>query len=92
MKKYIYSLKRIILIGIASCMLTSAKAGLPFFPSDVAISSKGEIWMTEKGNKALGIFSVDGKSRRASIPLNATPTGLILKGSKACHKKEDKLC
>lgn len=83
MKKYIYSLKRIILIGIASCMLTSAKAGLPFFPSDVAISSKGEIWMTEKGNKALGIFSADGKSRRASIPLNATPTGLILKGSKA---------
>lgn len=83
MKKYIYSLKRIILIGIASCMLTSAKADLPFFPSDVAISSKGEIWMTEKGNKALGIFSADGKSRRASIPLNATPTGLILKGSKA---------
>lgn len=83
MKKYIYSLKRIILIGIASCMLTSAKADLPFFPSDVAISSKGEIWMTEKGNKALGIFSADEKSRRASIPLNATPTGLILKGSKA---------
>ena len=83
MKKYIYSLKRIILIGIASCMLTSAKADLPFFPSDVAISSKGEIWMTEKGNKALGILSADGKSRRASIPLNAIPTGLILKGSKA---------
>lgn len=83
MKKYIYSLKRILLIGIASCMLISAKADLPFFPSDIAISPKGEIWMTEKGNKALSVFSADGKSRRASIPLNATPTGLTLKGPKA---------
>lgn len=55
----------------------------PFFPTDIALNGKGEILMTEKGTSRISIYSPDGKTLLQSIPVDESPTGILLENDKA---------
>lgn len=76
--------RRSFLTAIVCCCLSVASAGNPpFFPTDIKLSEKGELVMTEKGMKRLDVFSSDGKTLLRSYPLEDTPTGVLVDGNKA---------
>ncbi len=54
----------------------------PFFTTDIKITEKGELVLTEKGLKRVDLFSVDGRMLR-SIPMPETPNGVCMDGKKA---------
>lgn len=74
-----------ITITICMCGYTFLNfAGIPpYFPTDITLNSKGEILMTEKGMNRISIFSPDGKTLLRSIPMDETPTGILLDADKA---------
>ena len=55
----------------------------PFFPTDITLNSKGEILIVEKGTNRISFFSPDGKTLLRSIPVEETPTGILLDANKA---------
>lgn len=55
----------------------------PFFPTDIALNEKGDIVMTEKGTDRISIYSPDGKTLLQSIPVDESPTGILLGNDKA---------
>lgn len=55
----------------------------PFFPTDIALNGKGEIILTEKGTSRISIYSPDGKTLLRSIPVDESPTGILLENDKA---------
>lgn len=55
----------------------------PFFPTDIALNGKGDILMTEKGTDRISIYSPDGKTLLQSIPVDESPTGVLLGNDKA---------
>ena len=74
--------KILLLVCMTCSSIFMAWAGNPpFFPTDVALSEKGEIVMTEKGMKCVDYFSSDGKLLR-SYPVDEVPTGLLLGNDK----------
>lgn len=74
---------KILLLVCMTCgSVFMAWAGKPpFFPTDVALSEKGEIVMTEKGMKRVDYFSSDGRLLR-SYPVDDVPTGVLLGNNK----------
>lgn len=64
-------------------MLAASAGHPPFFPTAITLDAKGELLMTEKGAKRVGVFSPNGRTRLRSIPLNETPTGIQADGSHA---------
>ena len=58
-------------------------AAQPFFTTDIALTEKGEILLTQKGTKRVDLYSADGKQLLRSFPMNETPTGICVDGDKA---------
>lgn len=76
--KFICFLRFAFLILFANSVSVLHAGTLPFFYSDIAISSKGEVVITEKGMKRIRFFSIDGKQELRTISLDESPTGLAL--------------
>ena len=55
----------------------------PLFPTDITLNDKGEILITEKGRNRISIFSPDGKTLLRTIPVDESPTGILLDADKA---------
>lgn len=53
------------------------------FPTDITLNDKGEILITEKGRNRISIFSPDGKTLLRTIPVDESPTGILLDADKA---------
>ena len=69
----------IVLLSVAAHLF----AGQPFFTTDIALTDKGEILLTQKGTKQVDIFSPDGKNLLRSYQMNETPTGICMDGGSA---------
>ena len=79
-----YPLRRFLRVFQACCCVFYASAGIPpLFPTDIALNTKGEIIMTEKGVKRVDLFTPDGKTLMKSFPVDETPTGILPDGDKA---------
>lgn len=71
-------------ILFCSVTITSKKEETtPFFSTDIALTDKGEILLTQKGLQRLDLFSSDGKTLLNSYPLNEIPTGVVFHNGKA---------
>ena len=68
------TLATVFFCGCASFVLGGTP---PFFPTDITLNSKGEILIVES------FFSPDGKTLLRSIPVEETPTGILLDANKA---------
>ena len=75
-------LMAVVFTGISSTSFVLAGTP-PFFPTDITLSAKGEIVMTEKGMNRISLFSPDGKKQLRSMPVDEPPTGILLDGDKA---------
>lgn len=75
-------LMAVVFTGISSTSFVLAGTP-PFFPTDITLSAKGEIVMTEKGMNRISLFSPDGKKQLRSLPVDEPPTGILLDGDKA---------
>ena len=77
-------LKHLLAICMAWGCITLASAGTPpFFTTDLAMNSQGELILAQKGTKSIDVFSPDGSALLHSYALDAPPTGLLLDGDKA---------
>lgn len=77
-------LKKIIVAAFLCSPLSFVFAGNPpLFPTDITLNDKGEILITEKGRNRISIFSPDGKTLLRTIPVNESPTGILLDADKA---------
>jgi hypothetical protein len=77
-------LKKIIVAAFLCSPLSFVFAGNPpLFPTDVTLNDKGEILITEKGRNRISIFSPDGKTLLRTIPVDESPTGILLDADKA---------
>ena len=74
------TLATVFFCGCASFVLGGTP---PFFPTDITLNSKGEILIVEKGTNRISFFSPDGKTLLRSIPVEETPTGILLDANKA---------
>jgi YVTN family beta-propeller protein len=78
-----YWLKYPLMICIFCCCFVWTAAGeSPFFTTDVVLNEKGELYLSQKGLKRIDWFSADGSKRIRSFPVDETPTGLALDGTK----------
>ena len=59
------------------------KAAQPFFTTDIALTEKGGILLTQKGTKRVDLFSGDGTQLLRSFSMNDAPTGICVDGDKA---------
>ena len=55
----------------------------PYFPTDVALNSKGQILFTHKGKNSVDVFSGNGENLLRSFTMSSPPTGLVVNGDKA---------
>lgn len=55
----------------------------PFFTTDIVLTGKGEILLSQKGVKRVDLFSADGKKLIRSFPFDEIPTGIAIDGNKA---------
>ena len=77
-------LKKIIVAAFLFSPLSFVFAGNPpLFPTDITLNDKGEILITEKGRNRISIFSPDGKTLLRTIPVDESPTGILLDADKA---------
>ena len=77
-------LKKIIVAAFLCSPLSFGFAGNPpLFPTDITLNDKGEILITEKGRNRISIFSPDGKTLLRTIPVDESPTGILLDADKA---------
>lgn len=77
-------LKKIIVAAFLCSPLSFVFAGNPpLFPTDIILNDKGEILITEKGRNRISIFSPDGKTLLRTIPVDESPTGILLDADKA---------
>ena len=77
-------LKKIIVAAFLCSPLSFVFAGNPPpFPTDITLNDKGEILITEKGRNRISIFSPDGKTLLRTIPVDESPTGILLDADKA---------
>lgn len=77
-------LKKIIAAAFLCSPLSFVFAGNPpLFPTDITLNDKGEILITEKGRNRISIFSPDGKTLLRTIPVDESPTGILLDADKA---------
>ena len=77
-------LKHLLAICMAWGCIALASAGTPpFFTTDLAMNSQGELILAQKGTKSIDVFSPDGSALLHSYALDAPPTGLLLDGDKA---------
>lgn len=77
-------LKKIIVAAFLCSPLSFVFAGnSPLFPTDITLNDKGEILITEKGRNRISIFSPDGKTLLRTIPVDESPTGILLDADKA---------
>lgn len=74
------TLATVFFCGCASFVLGGTP---PFFPTDITLNSKGEILIVEKGANRISFFSPDGKTLLRTIPVEETPTGILLDANKA---------
>ncbi len=78
-----YTLKNTLIACIISCCTAFASAdNSPFFTTDIKLTDKGEMVLTEKGVKRVDLFSTDGKLLR-SFPMPEIPTGVCVDGNRA---------
>lgn len=83
MKTKNINLRTLFAVCFVSCFVTLASAdNLPFFTTDIKMTDKGEMLLTEKGVKRVDLFSLDGKLLR-SYPMEAVPTGILVDSGKA---------
>ena len=76
--------KKIIVAAFLCSPLSFVFAGNPpLFPTDITLNDKGEILITEKGRNRISIFSPDGKTLLRTIPVDESPTGILLDADKA---------
>ena len=77
-------LKKIIVAAFLCSPLSFVFAGNPpLFPTEITLNDKGEILITEKGRNRISIFSPDGKTLLRTIPVDESPTGILLDADKA---------
>ena len=77
-------LKKIIVAAFLCSPLSFVFAGNPpRFPTDITLHDKGEILITEQGRNRISIFSPDGKTLLRTIPVDESPTGILLDADKA---------
>ena len=77
-------LKKIIVAAFLCSPRSFVFAGKPpLFPTDITLNDKGEILITEKGRNRISIFSPDGKTLLRTIPVDESPTGILLDADKA---------
>ena len=77
-------LKKIIVAAFLCSPLSFVFAGNPpLFPTDITLNDKGEILITEKGRNRISTFSPDGKTLLRTIPVDESPTGILLDADKA---------
>ena len=77
-------LKKIIVAAFLCSPRSFVFAGNPpLFPTDITLNDKGEILITEKGRNRISIFSPDGKTLLRTIPVDESPTGILLDADKA---------
>ena len=77
-------LKKIIVAAFLCSPLSFVFAGNPpLFPTDITLNDKGEILITEKDRNRISIFSPDGKTLLRTIPVDESPTGILLDADKA---------
>ena len=77
-------LKKIMVAAFLCSPLSFVFAGNPpLFPTDITLNDKGEILITEKGRNRISIFSPDGKTLLRTIPVDESPTGILLDADKA---------
>ena len=77
-------LKMIIVAAFLCSPLSFVFAGNPpLFPTDITLNDKGEILITEKGRNRISIFTPDGKTLLRTIPVDESPTGILLDADKA---------
>ena len=77
-------LKHLLAICMAWGCIALVSAGTPpFFTTDLAMNSQGELILAQKGTKSIDVFSPDGSALLHSYALDAPPTGLLLDGDKA---------
>ena len=77
-------LKKTIVAAFLCSPLSFVFAGNPpLFPTDITLNDKGEILITEKGRNRISIFSPDGKTLLRTIPVDESPTGILLDADKA---------
>lgn len=78
------TIKKIVAAAFIYGSSSLAVAGTPpFFPTDIALNGKGEIILTEKGTSRISIYSPNGKTLLRSIPVDESPTGILLENDKA---------
>lgn len=77
-------IKNTLISCFAACCISMATAGnKPFFTTDIVLTGKGEILLSQKGVKRVDLFSADGKALIRSFPFDETPTGIAIDGNKA---------
>ena len=54
----------------------------PYFPTDVALNSKGQVLITHKGKNSVDVFSENGRTLLHSFTMNS-PTGIVVNEDKA---------
>lgn len=77
-------LKKTLLACLATCFIATVAAdNKPLFTTDIALTGKGEIVLSQKGVKRVDLYSVDGKTLLRSYPFEEIPTGVVVDGDKA---------
>lgn len=77
-------LKKTLLACLATCFIATVAAdNKPLFTTDIALTGKGEIVLSQKGVKRVDLYSADGKTLLRSYPFEEIPTGVVVDGDKA---------
>ena len=73
-----YLLKLILVIVCINSVHILRAGTAPFFYTDIAVSSRGELVIAEKGMNRVRFFSSDGKHELRTVALGEPPTGIAL--------------
>ncbi len=77
-------MKRLILtLLLLTPLFAMAQQSAPLFTTDIEVCDNGELAMTQKGAKALFIYSPDATTLVKSIEMPQTPTGVAIDGDVA---------
>lgn len=82
MKKRV--IRNVLIVCLAACCVGMAYAdNVPFFTTDITITGRNELLLTQKGLKRVDLYSADGTELIRSYPFEEIPTGIIADGEKA---------
>lgn len=74
---------RMFLLCLMVCFFYAAFGSQrPLFPTGMALNSRGELIMSEKGPKRVAVYSSDGKRLIRSYALAENPTGIVVEGDR----------